>query len=147
MIRRSDKGFILPVIILFLLSCGREELPTVDIIIDTPFSSLEKRPCQIVFTEKGEVTELPGMVRNRGGVSIKYHKKSFALELDQKYSPAGLPLDDDWIINAAYIDKTFMRHKISYDLFRNMNPEKNVAAECAYVNVKTKNSRGPRILP
>lgn len=140
MTRRYDKGFIFLIIILFQLSCGREELATIDIISDTPISPLEKLPCQIIFAEKGEVTYLSGRIKRRGGVSRRFDKKSYALELDQKYNPAGLPRDDDWIINAAYIDKTFMRHKISYDLFRAMNPEKNVAAECAYVNVNLNGS-------
>ncbi|MFT6782822.1 MAG: spore coat protein CotH, partial [Saprospiraceae bacterium] len=44
------------------------------------------------------------------------------------------PKDDDWILNANYIDKTFMRHKISYDLFRDMNIN-NLSVASNYVNI------------
>ena len=62
-----------------------------------------------------------GNIKCRGGISSKYNKHSFSLELEKKYSLAKLPIDDDWIINANYIDKTFMRHKICYDIFKEMN--------------------------
>ncbi len=62
-------------------------------------------------------------------------KMSFALELKDKMKFAGLPKDDDWILNANYIDKTFMRHVLSYELFRAMG-EKNIAAKTAYINLK-----------
>ena len=43
-------------------------------------------------------------------------------------------------INANYIDKTFMRHKMSYDLYRQMS-RKNIASKCLYVNVSLNNSK------
>lgn len=67
-------------------------------------------------------------------MSSRYNKHSFSLELDKKYSMAGLSKDDDWILNADYIDKTLMRHNISYDLFREMHAE-NVAAQSAYFHL------------
>jgi hypothetical protein len=78
---------------------------------------------------------MPAKVRRRGGVSTMYAKRSYSINLKGKYSIAGLPIDDDWILNANYIDKTFMRHKISFDLFRQMSP-KNIASKCSYINVK-----------
>ena len=54
--------------------------------------------------------------------------------MEDKYSFSKLPHDDDWIINANYIDKTFMRHKISFDLFREMSSE-NIASKSNYVNL------------
>ncbi|HKL39285.1 MAG TPA: CotH kinase family protein, partial [Cryomorphaceae bacterium] len=42
--------------------------------------------------------------------------------------------DDDWILNADYIDKTMMRHNISYDIFREMD-DRNVAAKSAYFHL------------
>lgn len=55
--------------------------------------------------------------------------------MDHKRSLAGLPSQRAYILNANYIDKTMMRHKICFDLFREMNPKKNLASRCAYVNV------------
>lgn len=71
----------------------------------------------------------------RGGISAGYPKHSLALKFDKRVSLCGLPADKDWILNANYIDKTFMRHKLSYDLFRQMNPDVNRAPLCAYVTL------------
>jgi len=94
----------------------------------------EKQACALGFSEDGDSLSLKGALKLRGGSSSKFFKHSFALELEDKFKLAGLPKDDDWILNANYIDKTFMRHKISYDLFREMG-KKNIASECAYINL------------
>ena len=91
----------------------------------------KKTSCIIKYNNQN----YPARIKYRGGMSSKYNKHSFTIELDGKVSLAGLPQDDDYILNANYIDKTMMRHKICYDLFREMNPKKNIAAQCAYVNV------------
>ncbi len=93
-----------------------------------------KEACTIEYCTGGDTLILKAAIKCRGGVSSKYFKHSYSLELDDKFSVAGLPRDDDWILNANYIDKTFMRHKISYDLFREMSPN-NAASQCAYVNL------------
>lgn len=90
----------------------------------------KKSKCKIVYQGK----KFKGKVKFRGGVSSKYDKHSMTLELKKGRSLGGLPKNDDWILNASYIDKTFQRHKLSYDLFRAMNPA-NRAAQCAYVPV------------
>lgn len=56
------------------------------------------------------------------------------MEFESKLSFGNIPADDDWVLNANYIDKTFMRHKISYDLFRQMG-ELNSAPRCSYLNL------------
>ena len=70
----------------------------------------------------------------RGGWSSHFDKHSYSIRLDSAFS--FIPSDENtkWILNANYIDKTFMRHKISYDLFREMN-ESNNSPESAYVIV------------
>lgn len=73
-----------------------------------------------------------GKVKFRGGMSSKYFKHSFTMELKLDRSIGGLPADDDWILNANYIDKTFQRHKLSYDLFRAMDPD-NRAPKSTYL--------------
>lgn len=120
---------------LFACSCTeREALPDFYLNTSHPLNWEEKQPCTLSFVEDNDSLVLPGKFKLRGGSSSQYYKHSFALELKDKYKPAGLPKDDDWILNATYIDKTFMRHKISYDLFREMGGN-NVASECAYVNL------------
>ena len=71
----------------------------------------------------------------RGGISAGHPKHSLALKFDKRVSLCGLPADKDWILNANYIDKTFMRHKLCYDLF-NMMGENDMAPQCAYALVR-----------
>lgn len=93
-----------------------------------------KQPCKIEYIENGKSRHFSGGIKCRGGVSSKYEKHSFTVEFSANVSLAGLPADDDWILNASYIDKTFQRHKLSYDLYRKMDT-KNRAAKCEYASV------------
>ena len=79
---------------------------------------------------------LKAKIHFRGGVSAGYPKHSLALKFPERTPLCGMPADKDWILNANYIDKTFMRHKLSYDLFRKMNPDVNRAPLCAYAMVE-----------
>lgn len=131
---RTAKHLLIAFTILIAYSCGDEKIPTLNIKKDGAIGWKEKEQCNIVYSDSENTDELIGKIKCRGGMSSKYYKHSFSLELEDKYSFAKLPHDDDWIINANYIDKTFMRHKISYDLFREMN-SRNVASKSTYVNV------------
>ena len=84
------------------------------------------------FVYKGETVF--GKVKFRGGISSKYDKHSMTVEFKPDLPIAGLPADDDWILNASYVDKTFQRHKLSFDIFRKMHPD-NKAPLCAYLPV------------
>lgn len=126
--------FLILLVFWMNFSCSSEPLPVLNIKKNEKIGWNKKEPCVIVYsTNMGEETLL-GKIKCRGGMSSRYAKHSYALELDTKYPLAGLPKDDDWIINANYIDKTFMRHKISYDLFREMDSI-NVASRSSYINV------------
>jgi hypothetical protein len=120
--------------LIITVSCKNEVLPSINIIKEGVIGWDVKEPCTLIYTDAGNVSELFAKIKYRGGTSSKYYKHSFSVELESKFSLANLPRDDDWILNANYIDKTFMRHKISYDLFMEMN-EKNVAAKSTFVNV------------
>ena len=124
---------------IFLSSCGRDEvqLPTFGVVADTVGWD-HKYPCVIYLTTGNDSVSMGAQTKFRGGMSSKYYKPSFALELNEKRSLAGLPSDDDYVLNANYIDKTFMRHKISYDLFREMDVQKDKSPLCSYVNVNFK---------
>lgn len=124
---------LLTAVTLFSCRTRNSSLPEVSITADS-LSWEHKQPCLILLNNEENV-KLPARIKFRGGMSSKYNKHSFALELDEKHSLAGFPSDDDYILNANYIDKTFMRHKISYDLFREMNPQRNLAAQSAYVTL------------
>jgi len=116
-------------------SCVDYNVATITIEKEGKIGWKEKERCTITYSIKNEKEVLSALIKNRGGFSSKFYKHSFSIELENKFALCNLPPDDDWIINANYIDKTFMRHKVCYDLFRQMSL-KNVASKCAYVNVK-----------
>jgi hypothetical protein len=96
---------------------------------------------EMVFQEilPDTVISYPGRIERRGGYSISFPKRSYELDFDQDLPLAGLPADDDWILNANYIDKTFLRHVFSYELFRAMHPD-NRAALSRYVELRKNGS-------
>ena len=137
---RFHFALYLVVCVILMSSCHQPEphpLPTIDIVAENiPFH--QKVPCVVTYTdEEGSLVE-DGNIKCRGGYSSGFPKHSFTVKLDGKIALAGLPRQRSWILNANYIDKTMMHHKICFDLFREMNPEKNIASECAYVNVTMK---------
>ena len=107
-----------------------ETVPDIRIYFDSVFWH-KKTPCTVIT---GKDT-LYGKIKFRGGISSRYDKHSFTLKLEEKYPLEGLKAAKTFILNANYIDKTMMRHKISYDLFRKMRPERNKAAECRYLQL------------
>jgi len=130
---------LLPCMVLMISCTEKTSIPEFYLNTDEELSWEEKQPCTISFSEKNDSLVLKGAFKLRGGSSSKYFKHSFSLELDDKFKLAGLPKDDDWILNANYVDKTFMRHKISYDLFREMG-QYNIAPECTYINLFLNNN-------
>ncbi len=109
-------------------------MPTINIKQEQEIRWDKKVPCILEYIDDDKIQELPARIKYRGGSSSKFYKHSFALELDDKYPLGNLPNDDDWVLNANYIDKTFMRHKISFDIFREMSA-KNKAPQSAYVTI------------
>jgi len=74
----------------------------------------------------------------RGSSSQSFPKKSFGVETwdslgnDMDTSLFGMPSESDWVLNASYTDKTFMRNVLSYDLFKQMG---NYASRVQYCEV------------
>ena len=120
---------------LALVSCHRDKpLPNID-ITSKSIPHDHKIPCFIYYAEDDVILKENARVKWRGGSSCVYPKKSYTFKMDHKISLACLPEQRSYILNANYIDKTMMHHKICFDLFREMNPTKNLAARCAYVTV------------
>lgn len=72
----------------------------------------------------GETEVLNTKIRNRGGISLGYAKKNFALNLQDSLAVAktdrsffGLRSDNNWILDAMYIDPGRMRNRVSTDLW------------------------------
>jgi hypothetical protein len=125
----------------FLPSCERKPkpIPNIDIVSEA-IPREPKIPCVIVYSENGEITMENARVKTRGGASCVFPKVSYTFKMDHSLSLAGLPKQKSYILNANYIDKSMMHHKICFDLFREMNPLRNIAAECAYVTVSLNGS-------
>ncbi|MFT5191878.1 MAG: hypothetical protein ACI9DF_005438 [Verrucomicrobiales bacterium] len=64
--------------------------------------------------------------RLRGKSSFQFPKKQYRLELrnqseeDKKVSLLGLAADSDWILNAPWVDKSFIRNSLVYELGRDI---------------------------
>ena len=117
-------------------SCSKDQntLPTLLIKSDSQIKWDDRIGCLIYNITDCDTICWSGNIKYRGGISTKYPKHSYSLKLDKDYSVAGLPKGKSWILNASYIDKTFIRHKLCYDLFKNMG-EYNIAPQCAYAVV------------
>ena len=111
------------------------QLPVINIYTDTIIPWEDRIPCTVSVVADGDSVSYDGKIKFRGGVSSKFYKHSYALKLATAQSFCHLPENKSWILNASYIDKTFMRHKLCYDLF-NMMGENDVAPQCAYALVR-----------
>jgi hypothetical protein len=68
----------------------------------------------------GSTNLLSAQVRLHGSSSLRFEKKSFAIALDAPAPLLDLRADTHWVLNAAYVDRSLMRHKLAYDLFRSL---------------------------
>lgn len=105
----------------------------IELVQEVPADHKVPMVFQVLSTDT--FTAYPGRIERRGGYSISFPKRSYEIDLEQDVSLAGLPPDDDWVLNANYIDKTFLRHVFSYDLFREMSAN-NEASKCQYVELR-----------
>ncbi len=136
---------VLPLILLVLTAGVQAEaetvLPTFRLQAKDPIVADPKVVCTVRMSgpegTKGPVEPLAGLVRIRGGVSRGAPKKSYSLTLEAPVSWLGLPASRHWILNAAFIDRSLMRHKLAYDLFRSLSsPDaKRHAVESRFVEV------------
>src|ERR1051325_9119564 len=102
-------------------------LPVVFLQVQGEIASDPKVPCTVrLFGPKGSgsgsTSSLPGVVKFHGATSQAYAKKSFGLTLDAPVAWLGMRESAHWVLNAAYIDRSLMRHKLSYDLFSCLSP-------------------------
>lgn len=111
------------------ISCVDEDLNPSDYLIAdfTWNDSLGK----LIWEEKGRI-------RIRGNRSQEFDKHSYALKMSVSTDLLRLPKSKKWKLNAEYIDKTLMRNKLSYDLFKQFS-KGNFAAEIHYCVVYMNN--------
>ena len=106
----------------FYIECG-EEIP-----IDN------KIPMTLFMSNGDVIYPYEGLIERRGGFSLGFPKHSYELDFTEDLALADLPPDDDWIFNANYIDKTFLRNVLSYELFQSMHPN-NLASKSKYIRL------------
>src|SRR3954469_10875937 len=97
-------------------------IPIIRLRAEKGIASDVKVPCTVQFVcpagaESCPATNLAGVVRYHGASSQAYPKKSFGLTLDAPAPLLGMASSVHWVLNAAFIDRSLMRHKLSYDLF------------------------------
>src|SRR6476469_9301017 len=100
-------------------------LPICYLATTNPIVSDRKVPCTLQVSypsdeHHGSTNLLKGNVRIHGGVSQSYPKKSFGVTLESPLQFPGLHTGAHWVLNAAYIDRSLMRHKLAYDLFMSL---------------------------
>ena len=121
---------------------AESNLPVIELQVTKEIGSDQYVPCtaRMVLpkgSSEASSEPLPGRIRVRGASSQGYDKKSFALKLDESTRWLGLQKDRDWVLNAAFVDCSMMRHKLSYDLFQSLSTEKakRFAASSRFVEV------------
>jgi hypothetical protein len=73
-------------------------------------------------------------IRTRGRWSQHFAKKSYAVDIrGAEAALHGLPADDDWILYAAYNDRTLIRNVLAYDTARFMG---RYAARTRFVHLR-----------
>lgn len=115
-----------------------EKIFKLNIEVDQTIPIRQWTPMTMHYSENEKVTSYPGKIKRRGGYSISFPKHSYEIDLNKNIPLGDLPKDDDWILNANYIDKTFIRHVISYELFTDMHTN-NVAPKCRYIELELNN--------
>ena len=101
-------------------------LPVIFLCTTQAVGPVPSVPCTVrlqmpVGKEAKNQAERPGAVRFHGSTSQGYPKKSFALATDAPVQWLGLQERRHWVLNAAAVDRSLMRHKLSYDLYRFMS--------------------------
>lgn len=121
---------------------AESNLPVIELHATQGMGSEQYIPCTVKMVSPPTVKDgnsdlLPGKIRVRGASSQGYDKKSFALKLDESTRWLGLRKDRDWVLNAAFVDCSMMRHKLSYDLFQSLSSDgaKRFAASSRFVDV------------
>lgn len=120
-------------------------LPVIELSASQDISSEAKISCTVRWipsptgVDRTENTKLlNGKIRIHGASAQSYEKKSLALSLDSPTRWLGLTSGRQWVLNAAYVDCSLMRHKLSYDLFQSLSSDgvRRHAASSRFVELR-----------
>jgi hypothetical protein len=118
---RGGKIFLALILILSLSACKEDQKTGLFITVDEVIPVDKKIPALLEEVDNTGQRTLPIRIERRGGFSLSFDKHSYEIDLQEDLPFLGLPADDDFILNASYIDKTFLRHGLSFDLFTAMD--------------------------
>jgi hypothetical protein len=109
-------------VLLLLPAAAGAQIPVLDLRVGEPIGKRAKADGRMVL---GDVRTRIGIER-RGTDSDFFPKRSYALELrgdrggERDLPLLGLPADDDWVLTAAYRDRTLLRNHIGYAAARHV---------------------------
>ena len=121
------------------LSCYAQKKDVIKFSINVESKNLnfgDYIPAKIAFTKD---IQQNFKIKYRGNSSSGYNKKSFSLKFPEKIAFRNLDSAYKWKLNADYIDKTLMRNKLSYDLFKAFSKD-NISPKINYVLLKLNGS-------
>lgn len=126
-------------------------LPTIEIFVDEKIVDEPKHgsyfrindPRHIEHFNIKQQFESYAGIEIRGGTSQNYPKKSYAIELwdeiEQEaildYPLLGMRDDDDWILDAMYIDEARMRNIVSFRIWKSMVQPENSTIDGEFVEL------------
>ena len=108
-----------------LVAASAQNLPILRLKADAAIVPDKPVDCTATLSAPGQPEAgqtRTGQIKVRGSSSQAYDKKSFALKLTHAAALLDLPKNREWVLNAAFVDCSMMRHKLSYDLFRSLGP-------------------------
>jgi len=140
MIKKST--LILVCFFCFLSSCNSEDeykmLPEININFDSNNINIgDYIEASFSYQNKKRsisIENFPIKIKYRGNASSHHPKKNFSLKLSEKVCFIKSKCHKRWKLNAAYTDKTFMRNKLSYDIFKLLSTN-NIAPRISYVTL------------
>ena len=109
----------------FTVMQGSPELPVLYITTETGnldkinASKKYKEPGHMLMTDSDGNTVYDGVlnyIKIRGNASIKFAKKNYQIKLEKGKNLLGMGKARKWILSANWLDKSFIRNELSYDL-------------------------------
>ena len=101
---------------------------------DSVITFEKKSPILIYFNDTSNIA-WEAVARCRGGFTAKYPKHSYSIDFKDSVKMLDKKLyETDWRLISSYNDKSFIRHTLSYGLFRDLNP-KNKSPHFKYYNL------------
>lgn len=124
--------------LLCLKACAgfdREALPHFAIEAKDSSSYAQKQEGTLLLEYRGLRQEVPLVFWERGNFSRRFPKTSWSIRSEKALQIQDLPPSKRWILNASYIDKTFMRHRLCFELFAAMRPNENKSLACRFIEL------------